>query len=320
MLAGATGYIGSAVAQELKRRGYEVVALVRDNPARPNATAVATALDGTIHQTIDLSDPTNVREAVRRHRCDAVISCLASRSGVASEAEAIDHHANRYLLEAALDSPIERFVLLSAICVQKPRLAFQFAKLKFEQALMDSGIDYSIVRPTAYFKSLAGQIGRIRQGKAFLIFDSGMETACKPISERDLAHFLVDETESKGESRLLPVGGPGPAITPREQGELLFDSFNRIAKFRSVPSRLFKLVSGALSPFESVSAKAAEKAELARIGHYYATESMLVWDPERESYDAAATPSYGSDTLMDFYQRAAKSGAQGQSLGAQKIF
>ena len=46
-----------------------------------------------------------------------------------------------------------------------------------------------------------------------------------------------------------------------------------------------------------------DKAELARIGRYYATESMLVLDPVTGRYDAAATPSTGTDTLFDFYAR-----------------
>jgi divinyl chlorophyllide a 8-vinyl-reductase len=52
-------------------------------------------------------------------------------------------------------------VLLSAICVQKPELAFQHAKLAFERALIDSGLAYTIVRPTAFFKSLSGQVDRV---------------------------------------------------------------------------------------------------------------------------------------------------------------
>lgn len=45
------------------------------------------------------------------------------------------------------------------------------------------------------------------------------------------------------------------------------------------------------------------KAELARIGRYYATESMLVPDPATGRYDAAATPSTGTETLFDFYAK-----------------
>jgi divinyl chlorophyllide a 8-vinyl-reductase len=45
-----------------------------------------------------------------------------------------------------------------------------------------------------------------------------------------------------------------------------------------------------------------EKAEYARIGHYYATESMLVWDPKTQRYDEGATPSFGNDRLEDHYR------------------
>ena len=47
----------------------------------------------------------------------------------------------------------------------------------------------------------------------------------------------------------------------------------------------------------------AEKAEYARIARYYATESMLVLDPETGKYSADLTPEYGSETLEEHYQR-----------------
>ena len=46
-----------------------------------------------------------------------------------------------------------------------------------------------------------------------------------------------------------------------------------------------------------------DAAELVRIGHYYATESMLVLNPETGSYDAALTPSWGQETLRSHYQK-----------------
>ena len=59
----------------------------------------------------------------------------------------------------------------------------------------------------------------------------------------------------------------------------------------------------ALDTVGRVSPPVRAKAELARIGRYYATESMLVLDPETGRYDAEATPSTGSDTLFDYYER-----------------
>ena len=71
----------------------------------------------------------------------------------------IDYQATKNALDAGREQGAQQFVLLSAICVQKPLLEFQKAKLKFEADLMEAGdINYSIVRPTAFFKSLAGQV------------------------------------------------------------------------------------------------------------------------------------------------------------------
>ena len=43
------------------------------------------------------------------------------------------------------------------------------------------------MRPTAFFKSLSGQVERVRGGRPFLLFGDGTLTACKPISDADLA-------------------------------------------------------------------------------------------------------------------------------------
>ncbi|MEL6481551.1 MAG: epimerase, partial [Pseudomonadota bacterium] len=40
-----------------------------------------------------------------------------------------------------------------------------------------------------------------------------------------------------------------------------------------------------------------------RIGRYYATESMLLRDPETGRYSDAATPEWGSDRLEDYQAR-----------------
>jgi len=50
-----------------------------------------------------------------------------------------------------------------------------------------------------------------------------------------------------------------------------------------------------------VSPRMANRAEFARTGHYYATESMLVLDPATGRPDAAGTPSFGTHHLRDHY-------------------
>ncbi len=62
-------------------------------------------------------------------------------------------------------------------------------------------ITYSIVRPTAFFKSLAGQIELVKQGKPYVMFGDGTLAACKPISERDLASFITDCVQQRDKVR-----------------------------------------------------------------------------------------------------------------------
>lgn len=312
LLAGATGYIGRAVCRSLVQRGHSVVAVVR---------AKEPALEGCEQRIAELTSAPALARTLHGLRFDAVISCIASRTGVADDAWRVDFEANRHLLQAAQTSGAGQFVLLSAICVQKPRLAFQHAKLAFEAELAASGIDYSIVRPTAYFRSLSGQVQRVRLGKAFLVFGKGTETACKPIGEDDLANYVIDCLDNPDRrNRVLPIGGPGTPVTPREQGELLFELAGRTPRFRSVPVGLFTAAAAVLGPVGALVPAAAAKAELARIGHYYATESMLLWDDESGRYDADGTPVTGTRTLREHYEHVLRTGVAGHEAGEQALF
>ncbi len=265
----------------------------------------ARLLEGATLRFADVTDFSSLaRDGLRGERFDALVSCLASRTGAPRDAWAIDYQAHVQALAAARQAGITQFVLLSAICVQKPLLAFQQAKLAFERELMGSGLTYSIVRPTAFFKSLSGQVDRVKRGKPFLVFGDGTLTACKPISDSDLGHYLAEclGDESR-QDRILPIGGPGEAITPRQQGEHLFRLLGREPRFKHVPVRLLDTIVWGLSTLGRIAPSFAEKAELARIGRYYATESMLVLDPATGRYDADATPSTGTETLFDYYAR-----------------
>ena len=305
-LVGATGTIGRATVRALVRHGYDVVCFVRPPSARrrsSGAVDIGASLAGATVRTGDVTDPASLaRDGFRGERFDVVVSCLASRTGAPRDAWAIDHQAHVHLLAAAESAGVTHMILLSAICVQKPRLAFQHAKLAFEQALMSSGLTWSIVRPTAYFKSLSGQVERVKQGKPFLVFGDGALTACKPISDHDLGEFLAGCVDDPTRwNRVLPIGGPGEALTPRQQGAHLFALLGREPRFKQVPVALLDTIVGVLAALGRVIPPLAAKAEFARIGRYYATESMLVWDPVAGRYDAGATPSFGSETLLDHY-------------------
>jgi len=308
LVFGATGTAGAAAARALVDAGHDVTCVVR---AGEQDVAGATMI------TADLSAPEDVMAGAG---FDAVVSCIASRSGVPGDAWAVDHDANIRILEAAHHAGVDHFILLSAICVQRPKLAFQHAKLAFEARLIASGLSYSIVRPTAFFKSLTGQIERLRAGKPYLVFGDGTLTACKPISDDDLGRYIAScLTDPARRNRILPIGGPGPAITPRDQAEYLCAAFGQPLRLRSVPLGLLDAIGGGLRLFGRVSPRLATKAELARIGRYYASESMLLWDADTGRYDADATPEFGSETLFAHCDRII-AGQEQQTRGDHSVF
>jgi len=217
---------------------------------------------------------------------------------------------NVSLLDCAQASDADVFLMLSAICVQKPKLAFQHAKLKFEDALQTSGLKYSIVRPTAYFKSLTGQVKRVKQNRPFLFFGDGTETACTPISKRDLAEFILDTIgEPASWNKVLPIGGPKPALTPADMAAIISKIYDKPTRMRSISPKIFDVLRALFTPLVPISRWAREKSELMNIGKYYATESMLVWDAVNGYYDAKRTPSTGQDTFYDHVVKMRETGS-----------
>lgn len=293
-VAGSTGYIGKNVVKYALENGFDVVTAKRHPDNKPGQ------LNKKL-KVIKISNNDN-NWIADLEKVDVIISCLASRTGEPKDAHLVDYKLNCLLLEKAKALKCSQFILLSAICVQKPRLAFQFEKLAFEEELKKSGLNFSIVRPTAYFKSLSGQIENIKKGKPYVYFGDGQITQCNPISEKDLSLYILSCIKDKTKwEKILPIGGPKQSITPKDIGKILFEIFEVSPKYKSFPTKLLdaiRLLLLIISPFSNW---AKNKSELIKIAKYYATESMLIWDEKKECYDANMTPSTGKDTLRDYF-------------------
>ncbi|KAG2482553.1 hypothetical protein HYH03_018512 [Edaphochlamys debaryana] len=325
LVVGPTGYIGKYVVKELIKRGYNVVAFSRESAGikgKMGKDDVKKEFAGADVRFGNVLDLDSLRAEAFKEPVDVVVSCLASRTGGIKDSWLIDYQATKNTLDVAREKGTKHFVLLSAICVQKPLLEFQRAKLKFESDLQAAGdITYSIVRPTAFFKSIAGQIEIVKKGNPYVMFGDGNLAACKPISESDLAAFIADcVTEEDKVNKMLPIGGPGQAYTAKQQADLLFKITGLPPKYFPVPVALMDGMIGLFDGLAKIFPGLADTAEFAKIGKYYATESMLVWDDKKQVYLEEETPGYGKETLEQFFTRAVKEGLKGQELGDQAVF
>lgn len=311
VIAGATGYIGKSVVRESVRQGYKTIALVRD-ASKLNSPEGKKSIQGFFDDAqvveCDVTDDMQVKAVMKEiaqsnGRIDAVVSCLASRSGVKKDAYSIDYQATLNCLEAGRAAKAGHFVLLSAFCVKNPWLQFQQAKLKFEAALQEqSDMSWSIVRPTAFFKSVSGQLEVCQSGAPFVMFGNGEVTRCNPIAESDLATYLMDCINEKSRhNKIINLGGPDEPLTMKRQGEMLFQALKMEPKYFYAPLWLFDAIINTLQFFADVtgSEQLEDAAETGRIGKYYAVEDMLTTKPDEK---------YGTITLQDHYNRIAVEG------------
>ncbi len=236
---------------------------------------------------------------------DGLVSCLASRSGVKKDAYLIDYQATSNFMKAGAAAGARHFTLLSAFCVKNPWLQFQQAKLKFEAELEAQGtMSYSIVRPTAFFKSVSGQLEVCEMGAPFVMFGDGEVTRCNPIAEADLATYLIDcNTLGERKNKIIDLGGPDEPLTMKKQGEMLFKSLGKEPNFFFAPLWLFDVIIDSLQWFaDTFNSEAFEDAaETGRIGKYYAVEDMLTTDPSEK---------FGTITLQEHYDKIAVEGQE----------
>ena len=227
-----------------------------------------------------------------------------SPTGTKREAYAIDYQATLNCLEAGQEVGASHFVLLSAFCVRRPLLQLQQAKLKFEAALTaQNNMTYSIVRPTAFFKSVSGQFEAMKKGNPYVVFGDGAVTRCNPISEEDLAEFMVDcITDVSRHQQIMNIGGPDDPLTAKRLGEMMQASLGiENPTFSYAPTGIFDIIINSLQWLADVTKSEAieDAAETARIGKYYAVEDMLTTEPHEK---------YGKITMKMHYDRIAAEG------------
>lgn len=228
VVAGATGYIGRAVVQESVKRGHPTVAIVRDLSkleTREGQAAYRDCFRGATVVECDVQDEEalqNTLSSLQSPKVDTVVSCLASPIGTKKDAYAIDYQATLNCLRVGQRLEARHFVLLSAFCCRNPLLQLQRAKLKFEAELQaQKDLTYSIVRPTAFFKSVSGQLEAIQNGAPYVLFDDGAVTRCNPIAESELAEYMMNTLVQQDlQNRILNVGGPDEPLTNKNLGEV----------------------------------------------------------------------------------------------------
>lgn len=145
LVVGASGRTGSLIVSQLSIRGYKVVAMARD-------VEKARAVLGD-QMNIVWGDLTQFDSLLLATKGVAGIINAAGASGKGSP-ETVDYQGTKNLVAAAKKNGVKKIVLLSSLGVtDKDHFLNRVAnniliwKLKGENELRDSGLEYSIIRP-----------------------------------------------------------------------------------------------------------------------------------------------------------------------------
>lgn len=228
-VAGATGYLGGHLTQELLQRGHSVTAL-----SRSQAGADRLAAAGAQPVVAEATEPgalTGLLDGI-----DAVVSALGitrQRDGLTYED--VDYRANVHLLRAAEEAGVQHFGYVSVY--RGPELAHTAmvgAKERFVAELTASSIDALVIRPTGFFSDMEQVYAMAEQGRVWVFGDGSQEL--NPIAGEDLAVVIADAMES-GEVGDLDAGGP-ETMTFWEIGAAAFAALDRAPRISSVPKWL----------------------------------------------------------------------------------
>jgi NADH dehydrogenase len=208
LVVGATGLVGSPVAQKLRKQGQSVRALVRGGDAHPKVQPLRAA--GIEIVSGDLTMPETLEPACREIST-VVTTATSMPTGANDGLRRVDLDGTLALIEAAERARVKRFVYVSYSGNIQIASPLETAKRTCENRLLRSSMQTVILRPS-YFAEvwLSPALGFDFVSGAIRIYGSG-EAKGSYISAFDVADFAVAAAVGKeDEHTILEMGGPQP--------------------------------------------------------------------------------------------------------------
>lgn len=226
LIAGATGYLGRHLCAEYERRGWYVVALVRNAARAGDLTADSLVeAQATVPETLS-----GIMSGV-----DLVVSAL----GITRQADGlgymdVDYQANVNLLEEAERAGVPRFAYVHVLNADRMRnVPMVAAKAAFVDRLRASALDSTIIAPSGYFSDMGDFLSMARAGRVWL-FAPGTHRI-NPIHGADLAAATAEAIDA-GEG-WLDVGGPD-IFTHDDLAALAFEALGKRPRLVHLPDVL----------------------------------------------------------------------------------
>ena len=285
LVAGASGYIGRYAAQAFKQRGWFVRAFVQDSEKLKRSGPFGEpALDGLADEIVtgDATKPDTLHDIA--DGIDTVFSSMGLRSSKPGLTyHDVDFLGNINILQEAMRHDVHKFIYVS-IFKAAEMIEMQIVKAHedFVQALKNSGIDYSILRPNAYFSDMT-QFQKMA-ASGVIVWPGDGSLTINPIHGEDMGEICVDAAAPGHQE--IDIGGPD-IFTYKELFTLAFTSINKQPRIIFIP---LWIVQGLHTLIKPLNVRIAD---------------MLAFAIAVNTIDNAA-PRYGKLHMKDFFEEFAR--------------
>ncbi len=238
-IAGATGYLGKFLVEQLIQSNAEGIAL-----ARNTEKLVAFKSENLQKIKAEFTQPESLNGLL--NGVDTIISTV----GITRQKDGltymdVDYQANKNLLNEALNAGVRKFIYISVLNGQKMRqLKICDAKERFVEELKNSGIEYTIIRPTGFFSDMKDFLDMAKGGRVYLFGDG--QKKLNPIHGADLAKVCFNAINSSKTE--IEVGGP-EIFTHNQIAEMALQASGKKIKISHIPDFLRKASIGFVRTF-----------------------------------------------------------------------
>lgn len=251
LVVGGTGFVGAGIVRELARRGKPLAVLSR-NPERHRDRFPGLNVE---LRRGDVTDPSSLPPALVG--VEAVIACQQFPNSPIENPrkghtfEKVDAEGTENLVRAAKEAGVRRFVYISGVgAAPDGRYHWFRAKWRAETAVRDSGITYTIIRPSWVFGPGDVALNRFLAISRFLPFvpliGNPAKQRLQPVFIDDVARAVAESLENPAaDNKTFEIGGP-EALTMAQIVRAAMEVAGRRRFFLAVPKPVMKLLASVL--------------------------------------------------------------------------
>jgi len=238
LVAGSTGLLGSEICRQLTAQQKKIRALVRKTSAAEKIDTLKQM--GCSLTEGDFKDKPSL--AIACQGCDTVITTVSSTIShqEGDNIQTVDHDGNLSLVAAAKEAGVKHFIFISGRFDMEIGLSLVTAKRATEQAIINSGMNFSILRASFFMEVwLSPILGFNYPEHKAQVYGNG-QRAVSYVSYKDVAAFAAGSVDNAvALNSVIEVGGP-EALSQVDVVKIFEDTSGVSFEVQYVPENILK--------------------------------------------------------------------------------